>query len=85
MMSDDLTSAEEKRKQDNKKLEKVLSTKLSINDYKTFRIRTNEADRYGAIREDSLSEMLRYIITPVANGIRKLPEFSLLKDKLYKL
>jgi hypothetical protein len=66
-----------------KKLKKVLSTKLSIDDYKVFKILTNQAYRYGAISKDSPSEMLRYIMTPVFEGFRKLPEFSLLKDKLY--
>jgi hypothetical protein len=82
MMSDDLTSADMKMKYD-KKLKKVLSTKLSIDDYKAFRILTNEAYRHGAIKEDAPSEMLRYILTPVFDGFRKLPEFSTLKDKLY--
>lgn len=82
MMSDDLTSADMKMKY-GKKLKKVLSTKLSIDDYKAFRILTNEAYRYGAIKEDAPSEMLRYILSPVFDGFRKLPEFSLLKDKLY--
>ena len=58
---------------------KVLSTKLSIEDYNVFRILTNEAYWYGAIREDSPSEMVRYILTPMVNGFRKTPGFSLLK------
>jgi hypothetical protein len=70
----------EKRNDDNnkKKLTKVLSTKVSIEDYKVFRILTNHAYRHGAINQDSPSEMLRYIMTPVVDGFRRIPGFSLL-------
>ena len=64
---------------DNKKLKKVLSTKLSVDDYNVFRILTNQAYRSGAISQDSPSEMLRYMITPVVDGFRKIPGFSLLQ------
>ena len=67
-----------KRTDDNKKLTKVLSTKVSIEDYKVFRILTNHAYRNGAIHQDSPSEMLRYIMTPVVDGFRRIPSFSLL-------
>jgi hypothetical protein len=83
MISDDLTSTGVKIEHDNMKLVKVLSTKLSIDDYKVFRILTKEAYRHGAIKEDAPSEMLRYILIPVFEGFQKLPEFSTLKDKLY--
>ena len=68
-MSSDSTSAIEKRGSERKKLAKVLSTKLSIDDYNVFRILTNQAYRSGAIREDGPSEMLRYMITPVVDEI----------------
>jgi len=80
-MSGDSISTRVKRKDDSKKLTKVLSTKLSIDDYKVFRILTNQAYRDGAINEDSPSEMLRYMITPVVDGFRKIPGFSLLYYK----
>jgi hypothetical protein len=68
----------EKRNHDGKKLRKVLSTKLSTEDYKVFRILTNHAYRVETINQDSPSEMLRYMMTPVIDGFRKLPGFSLL-------
>jgi len=77
-MSADSISTRVKSKDDSKKLKKVLSTKLPIDDYKVFRILTNQAYRSGAISEDSPSEMLRYMITPVIDGFRKIPGFSLL-------
>jgi hypothetical protein len=64
-----------------KKLKKVLSTKLSIDDYKVFRILTNQAYRYGAISKDSPSEMVRYIITLMVDEFRMIPGFSLIKDR----
>ena len=83
MISDDLTSTEEKIKYDTKRLKKVLSTKLSKDDYKAFKILTNRAYLKGTIKKDSTSEMLRHILTPIVEGFQKLPEFSLPKDKLY--
>lgn len=77
-MSDDLTSADVKKKDHSKKLTKVLSTKVSIGDYKTFRVLTNLAYRYGGIEEDSPSEMLRFFITLTVNELRNKPGFSLL-------
>jgi hypothetical protein len=82
MTSDDLISAEEKIKYDTKRLKKVLSTKLSEDDYKAFKILTNRAYLKVSIKKDSPFEMLRYILTPVIEGFRKLPEFSQLKDML---
>ena len=73
-----VAAGREKRNHDGKKLTKVLSTKLSTEDYKVFRILTNHAYRYGTINQDSPSEMLRYIMTPVIDGFRKIPGFSLL-------
>jgi hypothetical protein len=63
---------------ENKKLTKVLSTKLSIEDHKTFRVLTNLTYQYGGIEEDSPSKMLRYLISPVVELLRKQPGFSLL-------
>jgi hypothetical protein len=61
-----------------KKLSKVLSTKLSIEDYKVFRILTNNAYTYRIINQDSPSEMLRYIMTPVIDKYHRIPGFSLI-------
>ena len=63
---------------DSKKLTKVLSTKLLIEDHKTFRVLTNLTYQYGGVNEDSTSEMLRYLISPVVELLRKQPGFSLL-------
>jgi hypothetical protein len=68
-----------RRKDDNKKLTKVLSTKLSIEDYNVFRVLTNIVYQHKQINRDSPSEMLRFIVTPVLVGLRKQPGFSLLQ------
>ena len=75
------TNGEKKKEDDKKKkLTKVLSTKLSSEDYKVFRILTNQAYSWGNITQDSPSEMLRYIITVAIDDFRKVPGlFSLLK------
>ena len=65
------------RNDENKKLKRVISTKLSIEDHKTFRVLTNLTYQYGGIKEDSTSEMLRYLISPVVELLRKQPGYSL--------
>ncbi len=46
----------------NKKLPKVLSTKLSIDGYNTFLILTKLEYQAGLIKEESTSELLRFTI-----------------------
>ena len=46
----------------NKKLSKVLSTKLSIDDYNAFLLLTKLVYQAGLIKEDSSSEILRFTI-----------------------
>jgi hypothetical protein len=55
----------EKRKEDDKKekLTKVLSTKLSIEDYHRFNKCANFAYQAGMIEEPSTSKFLRFIAT----------------------
>ena len=54
----------EKRKEDKKKkLTRVLSTKLSIDDYNRFEKYTNYAYQAGIIEEPETSKFLRYIVT----------------------
>jgi arginyl-tRNA--protein-N-Asp/Glu arginylyltransferase len=53
----------EKRNHRNEKLTRVLSTKLSIEDYNRFQKYTNDAYRAGTISKPSVSEFLRYIVT----------------------
>ena len=67
------------RNDDNKKLKRVISTKLSIEDHKTFRVLTNLNYQYGVIKEDSPSEMLRYIISHLVELLRNQPGYSLLR------
>jgi hypothetical protein len=55
----------EKTKEDDKKkkLTKVLSTKVSIEDYNRFEKYTDYAYRAGIIKEPETSKLLRYIVT----------------------
>jgi hypothetical protein len=48
---------------DEKKLTKVLSTKLSIGDYNRFKKYTKYAYEAGVIEEPKTSKYLRYIVT----------------------
>jgi hypothetical protein len=48
---------------DNKKLTRVLSTKLSIDDYERFQKCTNDAYKAGIIEEPETSKFLRFIVT----------------------
>lgn len=62
-MSADSISTRVKRKDNSKKLTKVLSTKLSIEDYNRFEKYTNLAYIAGMIEAPETSKFLRYIIT----------------------
>jgi hypothetical protein len=63
-------------RRDRKRLKKVLSTKLSIEDHRAFCVLTNLA--HHEIKEDSQSEMLRLLITLTLSELRKHQEFSFL-------
>jgi hypothetical protein len=78
MMSADSIPNTERSKNDRKKLKRVISIKLLTEDYKKFRVLTNLAYQYGGIREDSTSEMLRFIITSAVKVLHNQPGFSLL-------
>jgi hypothetical protein len=67
-----------KRREDNKKLTRVISKKLSIEDHKAFRVLANLTYQYGGIKEDSPSEMLRFIITSAVSLLHNRPGFSLI-------
>ena len=56
-------NGEKKKEDDWKKLTKVLSTKLSIEDYNRFEKYTNYAYQAGMIEEPETSKFLRYIVT----------------------
>jgi hypothetical protein len=53
----------------NKKLSKVLSTKLSIDDYNAFLILTKLEYQAGLIKEQSTSELLRFTIRQILSQV----------------
>ena len=53
----------------NKKLSKVLSTKLSIDDYNAFQMLTKLEYQAGLIKEESPSELLRFTIRHILNQV----------------
>ncbi|HEX5976389.1 MAG TPA: hypothetical protein VFY68_03880 [Nitrososphaeraceae archaeon] len=58
------TNGKKKKEDDKKKkLTKVLSTKLSIDDYNRFEKYTYYAYQAGIIEEPETSKLLRYIVT----------------------
>jgi hypothetical protein len=57
------TGEEKKKEDDRKKLTKVLSTKVSMEDYNKFEKYTNYAYQAGIIEEPETSKFLRYIVT----------------------
>jgi hypothetical protein len=54
----------------NKKLSKVVSTKLLIEDYNAFLILTKLEYHAGLIKEESTSELLRFKIRHILNQLR---------------
>jgi hypothetical protein len=74
-----VTIGRRKRNDDNKKLTRVISTKLSIENYNLSRVLTNIVYQYKQINEVRPSKMLRCLISPVDDGLRKQPGFSLLR------
>jgi hypothetical protein len=62
----------------NKKLSKVLSTKLSADDYSAFLILTKLEYQVGLIKEESTSELLRFTIRYILNQVRYQPEYHIL-------
>jgi hypothetical protein len=64
----------------NKKLSKVLSTKLSKDDYNAFLILTKLEYQAGLIKEESTSELLRFTIRHILNLVHNQPEYLILKN-----
>ena len=62
----------------NKKLPKVLSTKLSADDYNAFLMLTKLEYQVGLIKEESTSELLRFTIRHILNQLRYQPEYHIL-------
>jgi hypothetical protein len=65
----------------NKKLSKVLSTKLSIEDYNAFLTLTKIEYEAGLIKEESPSELLRFTIRHILNQVHNQPEYLILKQE----
>jgi hypothetical protein len=70
----------DRSKDDNKKLTKVLSTKLSIEDYAVFRKLTNIIHQYGAIPEATNAEGVRYFLLSFINELPGMPGFTPLRS-----
>jgi hypothetical protein len=62
-MTTNVGKGEKRNDENKKKLTKVLSTKLSIEDFDRFQKYTNDAYKAGTISKPSESEFLRYIVT----------------------
>jgi hypothetical protein len=65
----------------NNKLSKVLSTKLSIEDYNAFVILTKLEYEAGLIKEQSTSELLRFTIHHILKQVHNQPEYLILKQQ----
>jgi hypothetical protein len=71
-----------RRKADNKKLTRVLSTKLSIDDYNRFVIYSKTAHVQGIIDKPTPSKFLRYIASDLIEGLPKVtPSSSMLVSR----
>src|SRR5215208_2695844 len=64
-----------------KKQSKVLSTKLSIEDYNAFHMLTKLEYQCGLIKEESTSELLRFTIKHILNQVHNQPEYLILKQE----
>ena len=71
----------QKNNNNNKKLSKVLSTKLSIEDYNSFVILTKLEYEAGLIKEECTSELLRFTIRHILNQVHNQPEYLILKQQ----
>jgi hypothetical protein len=65
----------------NEKLSKVLSTKVTREDSRKFRVLTTIGYQNGAIKEDNPSKMLRFIVTFALSHLQNQPGFSMLQDR----
>jgi hypothetical protein len=69
------------QKSNNKKLSKVISTKLSTEDYNAFQMLTKLEYKAGLIKEESTSELLRFTIKHILNQVHNQPEYLILKQE----
>ena len=65
----------------NKKLSKVLSTKLSADDYNAFLILTKLEYQAGLIKEESTSELLRFTIRHILNQLYNNLIYPILEEQ----
>jgi hypothetical protein len=65
----------------NKKLSKVLSTKLSADDYNAFLILTKLEYQAGLIKEESISELLRFTIRHILNQLHNNLIYPILEEQ----
>jgi hypothetical protein len=65
----------------NKKLSKVLSTKLSIDDYNAFLTLTKLEYQAGLIKEQSTSELLRFTIRHILNQLHNNLIYPILEEQ----
>ena len=64
-----------------KKLSKVLSTKLSIDDYNAFQMLTKLEYQAGLIKEQSTSELLRFTIRHILNQLQSNLIYPMLEEE----
>ena len=65
----------------NKKLSKVLSTKLSLDDYDAFLTLTKLEYQAGLIKEESTSELLRFTIRQILNQLHNNLIYHILEEQ----
>lgn len=65
------TGINREKNQGDKKLTKVVSTKLSIEDDKPLQQVSTMAFQYGSIKEPTKSELVRFLITLLLSLIKK--------------
>ena len=65
----------------NKKLSKVLSTKLSADDYDAFLVLTKLEHQAGLIKEENTSELLRFTIRHILNQLHNNLIYPILEEQ----
>ncbi len=65
----------------NKKLSKVLSTKISLDDYDAFLTLTKLEYQAGLIKEESTSELLRFTIRHILNQLHNNLIYPILEEQ----
>jgi hypothetical protein len=63
--------ATKENQENNGKLKRVVSTKLSIEDYNSLQQVSDVAFQYGRIKEPTKSELVRFLITLLLSAIKE--------------